>query len=501
MDEQKEITVICVDDEEDNLMILAALVKKLYPEARVLTAESGKEGLRLVRKELPDLVLLDVRMPGMDGYQVCQLLKADNDTAHIPVLMITGFRKDPQCKIDALTCGADGFLLKPFDQSEFQATVKAMLRIKQTEDLLRQEKQALRDQLGVRARQLKEKQTALQQYEDIVRNMQLGLFVYHLEDRSDDTTLRMVRLNKAASDIIGVPEKALLGNTLDGNFPGLRDQGIPQKYAEVIRTGVPARFEDIAYGDQRVKPSHFLVQAIPLPDDHVAVLFDDISKQKEASDAAEKSLKENQLLMRDIHHRIKNNLSMMSSMLNMQSRYIGDEKARAAFKQSRKRIQAIALLHEKLYQSQNMAHVEFKHYGGELMNALLESSPFPKELVNLETDIGDTCFDVDTAIPLGLIVTELVTNALKYGGKNDHLLNVLVRLAADPGKKKLTLTVSDDGPGIPASLDWQNTESLGLQLVNMLTEQLEGEIRLLPGNGTCFEITFPDKGEKPCENF
>ncbi len=327
------------------------------------------------------------------------------------------------------------------------------------------------------------------QFPNIGANMQVGLYVYRLESREDDRTLRLTAVNPAGARIVGLSEAELVGKTLDENFPGLREKGIPQGIAEVVRTGCPRQWEDMVYNDHRISQVYLQVRAFPLTGSHVGVLFEDISGQIQVEEELKHSLKEKELLLREIHHRVKNNLAMVSSLLNIQSNYIKDKQAQAAFSESRKRIGSIAMVHEKLYRSSDLTHLEFSRYVRDLVNTLVKSYSISSSRLDIIIDIGDLYLDAEVSVPLGLIVTELVTNTLKYGFKEDQKLTLSIRLKT--GDNHLCLTVEDNGVGIPVDLDWKNTESLGIQLVILLVAQLEGDIQLDRKNGTSFRIRFP----------
>ncbi len=141
--ENIKIKILAIDDNKDNLVVLGALVSDAFPEAVYLTADSGRKGFELCLSEVPDVILLDIVMPGMEGYEVCTKLKSDKKLNHIPVVMVTANRADKESRVKALEAGADAFLPKPVDESELRAQIKAMLRIKESEDLKKQEKQRL----------------------------------------------------------------------------------------------------------------------------------------------------------------------------------------------------------------------------------------------------------------------------------------------------------------------------------------------------------------------
>jgi two-component sensor histidine kinase len=232
------------------------------------------------------------------------------------------------------------------------------------------------------------------------------------------------------------------------------------------------------------------------PVDHVEMVaqVNTTLRMKKAEDQVRKdkeALKEKDLLLKEIHHRVKNNLAMVSSLLNIQSSYIKNKKARTALAESRTCINSIAVLHEKLYRSSDMVNIDFHDYIQDLTTSLIMSYSIPQDRIEIIIDIHDIYLCADAAIPLGLIITELVTNSLKYGGQNDEKLFITIRMKREDNH--FHLTFGDNGPGIDENLDWRNTETLGIRLVILLTEQLAGTIHLDRKNGTTFHITFSNK--------
>jgi PAS domain S-box-containing protein len=203
------------------------------------------------------------------------------------------------------------------------------------------------------------------------------------------------------------------------------------------------------------------------------------------------SLREKTVLLQEVHHRVKNNLQIVSSLLSLQSQRIADEGVLAAFRESRDRIGSIAMIHEKLYQSTDLAQLDFASYVRDLTGYLLRSYGVSSKGVRLDVDVTDLSLDLDTAIPCGLIINELVSNTLKHAFPDrDRDGDGRVRVVMREDEGKITLVVSDNGVGLPEDLDAQHTESLGLQLVNILTDQLDGTLALDRKAGTTFEITF-----------
>ena len=137
--------ILIIDDKQDNLISIAALMRNLISDCTVITAQSGIEGIEKAKIELPDTILLDIKMPEMDGYETCKRLKSDKNIKNIPVIMLSAIKTDSQSRIKGLKFGADAFLTKPIEAGELTAQVNAMLRIKKAEDLLRKEKDILED--------------------------------------------------------------------------------------------------------------------------------------------------------------------------------------------------------------------------------------------------------------------------------------------------------------------------------------------------------------------
>lgn len=163
--------ILAIDDKEDNLIAISALLKNMIEECTVITALSGVDGISMARTEEPDAILLDIKMPNMDGYEVCRRLKADSRAGHIPVIMITAIKTDTESRIKGLELGADAFLSKPIDESELAAQVKAMLRIKKAEDLLRHEKDLLEDTVQERTKALRKSEAELRRLSSHLQNV------------------------------------------------------------------------------------------------------------------------------------------------------------------------------------------------------------------------------------------------------------------------------------------------------------------------------------------
>jgi PAS domain S-box-containing protein len=220
----------------------------------------------------------------------------------------------------------------------------------------------------------------------------------------------------------------------------------------------------------------------------VSCIAHDITDQKVAEENIRQSLKEKEVLLKEVHHRVKNNLQVISSILNLQSSYVKDKKSLDLLLESQNRIKSMAFVHESLYQTKDFSNINFSSYVENICSNLVHSYSNPDNPPQLNMDLESIQLNLDTAIPCGLIINELISNALKYAfkGKDKGRLDVLVKSSGD----KLRIVIADNGKGLPENIDFRNTESLGLQLVVTLVEQINGKIALETKKGTKFTIEF-----------
>jgi PAS domain S-box-containing protein len=222
----------------------------------------------------------------------------------------------------------------------------------------------------------------------------------------------------------------------------------------------------------------------------------DITERKNAEDRLQASLREKEVLLREIHHRVKNNMQIISSLLNLQSRHIQDPAVLEVFKESQRRIRSMALIHERLYQSADLSRIEFSQYLDNLTHRLFHSYQVDPDRIRLNLLTEEVFLNVNTAIPCGLIVNELVSNALKHAFPDGRRGQVAVELHRSQGGEFL-LRIKDDGVGFPTTLDFRRTETLGMQIVVTLVDQIDGAIEMDVSAGTDFQIRFNEIPFKP----
>lgn len=221
----------------------------------------------------------------------------------------------------------------------------------------------------------------------------------------------------------------------------------------------------------------------------------DITDRKRAENQIRESLQEKEVMLKEIHHRVKNNLQVISSLLKLQAGYIKDDRILEVFKESQNRVRAMALIHEKLYQSDDLAKTDFAGYIRSLANDLFRSYSVNSRAISLSLNVEEVRLSIDTAIPCGLIINELVSNSLKYAFSAGQEGKIQIHLYSEPNDR-YSLIVQDNGSGFPTDLDFRKTKSLGLQLVCNLTRQLQGTITLERECGASFKINFAEQKQK-----
>lgn len=499
---QPEVTHILVadDDPEVRLSLAAYLHDSGY---RVSVAADEAEAIALFVGNSIDLVLLDWRMPGGGGAAVLPELTARAPT--VPVIVVSGMIDVHQI-VSALQTGAWDFIPKPIlDLRRLEETVERCL---QRAELLRQEgqrRQHLESLVLRRTQELEVLNRHLRKEIDERREFELALgesegrFRQLVENISeaywvqDVATRRLLYVSPACGAVWGMESEALYANArsvLETVHPDDCEQA-PEVLFHIPCSGraseAELRVENGEGGYRWVR-----LRAFPVRDAcgnvyRVAGVAEDVTDRHEAEERILRSLREKDTLLREVHHRVKNNLQLVASLLNLQADHVRDQADRGLFVESRNRIISMSLVHEELYRSGDLAGVNFAEYITKLARKLVTALSVDAD-VRLDLTVDPLFLPVDTAIPCGLIINELVTNALKhaYRGRSGGMLRVLARQKGT----HLLLAVEDDGPGLPAPLETMRTPTLGLELVRSLAAQLGATLDVPSGTGTRIHLLF-----------
>lgn len=215
----------------------------------------------------------------------------------------------------------------------------------------------------------------------------------------------------------------------------------------------------------------------------------DISMRKAMEEKITASLREKDMLLKEIHHRVKNNLQIIISLLNLQSGYIKDEQTLKTVKDGQNRVRTMALVHEKFYQAEELSEIHFGEYAEKLCQFLFQSYSDRTDRIRLKINADDVKFDMDTAMPCGLLINEVVSNALKYAFPDNRSGEITINVKSLPDNI-IELSISDNGIGLPEGLDIEASETLGLQLISALCGQLDGTLVVEGKEGASFRVQF-----------
>lgn len=392
---------------------------------------------------------------------------------------------------------------------------------KQAEEALRKAHDELELRVFKRTAELTDANAALRASEERFRV---------LAEYSHDVIMRFDRqrrhlyVNPSVEKVSGIPPGAFIGKThAELKFPKHLVRLWEKAIEHVFETKAPHRIEfelpNHMWFDWQLVPemstdgtvNTVLASARDITDrkhteEEIRRLNEDLEGRViERTALLESSLREKEVLLKEVHHRVKNNLQVISSLLNLQSGHVTDKRALELFKESQNRIKSMALIHEKLYQSGDLSRIVVAQYIRSLATYLFRSYTDNSQTVSLKLEVEDMLMNIDTAVTCGLIINELVTNALKYafpatngnGNNNRAKQEISIMLAMD-GRGTTLLKVKDNGIGISHDFDYKHANSLGLQLVNALTDQLEGTLELRSNGGTEISISFsaPSRKEK-----
>ncbi len=308
-----------------------------------------------------------------------------------------------------------------------------------------------------------------------------------------DDNMNIISWNMGANEIFGYKYEEIVGKHLSTilQMECMEEDGNGEEKCSAENIAIlekPVEIEGLRNDGTRF-PIEILINSWNIDGELFCTAFiRDITQRKDAEVKIKSSLKEKEVLLKEIHHRVKNNMQIISSLISLQSDYADNEATIKMFEDSKNRIRSMALIHEKLYQSEDISLIDFSDYIESLAGRLLEVYGVVRRRIELRTNVENIFLDIDAAIPCGLIINELVSNSIKHAFPEGRLGHITIDMNGQDGE--YVLMVADDGVGVPEDIDYKNTESLGLQIVQTLTLQLGGKIELESNGGTRFKIFF-----------
>ncbi|MEL6494627.1 MAG: response regulator [Cyanobacteria bacterium J06623_7] len=396
----KNSTILVVDDNSTNLSVIVDYLEE--HDFTTLISKDGESSIRRAKYAKPDLILLDILMPGIDGYETCLRLKADPETKDVPIIFMTAL-SSIEDKVKGFEVGAIDYVTKPIHPQEVLARIQLHLRLRYMTSTLTQQNQRL--------------QTEVKQRIEI--EQQLKVFNEQLETKIEQRTWDLKQTNQS-----------------------LRQEVQEREKAEIL---------------------------------------------------LRKSLQEKELLLKEIHHRVKNNLLVVASLLDWQTNYIEDRKIVKMFENSQDRIHSMALIHEQLYKCHDLKRLNIANYVADLVEKISYSHDVGSKGIEFLIDVEDVILNIETARPCGLIINELIGNALEHAFPPTIQTQGKIELhLKQETENKIFLSITDNGVGLADNFVPEESDSLGLQLVYTLTEQLDGELEIDRTAGTTFKITFSE---------
>ena len=453
--------ILAIDDKKDNLITISALLKNLIKKCTVVTAQNGPDGIDMAQTEMPDVIILDVKMPDMDGFEVCSRLKANESTKHIPIILLTAIKTDTASRIRGLDLGADAFLTKPIDETELIAQIKVMLRIKTAEDQLRREKDLLEEKVAERTMALSKSQKKLIKERDFIKSLNDASPAYYI---ALDEGGNILEMGKALLNTFGYTLPDVIGKNFLENFLPDSERNRIMKIISMYKAGdfiqfectlaAPNGFEILAewHGKPVFKKDGGL--------DFILFVGIDITERKRLEKIVlNDSEKERNRIGQDLHDGLGQHLAGIAFKSEILKLKLEDK----GLEESSDVNEIIILVNQSLNQARDLAKglCPVDMAGGGLKSALEELRTNVKNLFNVNCLInwGDNVSiegDME-ASQLYYIIKEAVNNSMKHG-KSKNIIISFTNL-----DQAIRLIIIDDGTGIPD--DVIDSKGMGLSIM------------------------------------
>ncbi|MEX2640679.1 MAG: histidine kinase dimerization/phosphoacceptor domain -containing protein [Balneolales bacterium] len=374
--ENEKINILLIDDDAQKLRTIENILDD--QSLNLIACRSGDEGLRQLLKKEVAVILLDVNMPDMNGFETARMIRNRPRTEYTPIIFMTAYQYTDIDVAEGYGHGAVDFIFSPIKPKILRAKIRAFV------DLYK------------KTRQIEQQKKELESLRD------------HLEEKVEERT---------------------------------------------------------------------------------SALNAEIVVRREAENTIKESLKEKEVLLAEVHHRVKNNLAVVSALLGLEMNNLKEKKIRQILLNSMSRIESMAIIHEKLYQAESFTHLPFRDYIEDLVGNITLSYQNDYQEVAVKIDIDGVLININQAIPCALMINELLSNAYKHAFKDKARGNIWITVSEN--SSNIIITVKDDGVGLPECFDLGQAKTMGMNLVNTWAKQLQAELTVSLGDGTCFVVDFP----------
>ena len=457
----KPLQVLIVEDSPDQAQLLIHELRAGGYEPTYERVETAEAMVAALERQTWDIVFSDHYLPAFNSMDALSILQGRE--LDLPFIIVSGHIREEEA-VAAMKAGAHDYIMK----GKLARLVPAVER-----------------ELKEAQERRKRKQSEVL-YHSLVENLPQYVLC-------KDTEGRFLFANQLFCRTLGKPLSKIIGKTDADFFPPELARKYQQDDARVLETG---KMLQTVEEYQAPGQGKIVVEVVKTPLRNargkvigLQAIFSDITERRRTEETVRASLEEKVVLLKEVHHRVKNNLQIVISLLRLQAVRTHNPEALDTLQDTGNRIRSMALLHDTLYRSENLARVNFTRYIESLCSHLFRSYGSKASRIKLEPRLAEVSVDLDQAVSCGLIINELVSNALKHAFPDGRAGRITIELQTTP-QKQIVLRVADDGVGLSPQLDIRQTGTLGHQLVFMLAEKLRGVVEVTRDHGTAFRIAF-----------
>ena len=460
------IVILIVDDEH-----LAARMQQAELERKgyiVHHINNGENAVHTILNDVMavDLILMDIDLgPGIDGIQAAEKILEHKE---IPIVFLSS-HNEPEFVEKTEKIASYGYVIKRSGSAALNASIKMALKLFKSRREYKQIEDSLRESEN--------------RYRELFENINNGVAVYEVIGAGEDFVFK--NYNRAAEKLDNDKRERLIGKSVMEVRPGIKKFGLLDVFRRVWKTGEPERHPLTMYEDNQLK-GWYDNYVYKLSSGEIVAVFENVTERKQTEEVIRKQLREKEILLKEVHHRVKNNLSSLIAMLSLQSKSIENEECIAVINESMARVESLKKIYEKLLITDDYAKISLKTYIEDLALSVVDIFP-EKDRAVLDMDIADVLLEPKILYPLGSIINELITNSVKhaFSGIENEKIEISVARNGD----KIVLRYHDNGPGLP-EVSSTGKSCFGLLLVELFAQQLDASIKITNDSGMKCVIEF-----------